>query len=45
VTGDAGPSPRARRLVAGSYDLHVHVAPDVVDRRIDDVGLADRANA
>ena len=24
----------------GAYDLQVHVAPDVIDRRIDDVGLA-----
>jgi hypothetical protein len=27
-------------LVAGAYDLHVHVAPDVVPRRIDDLRLA-----
>lgn len=24
----------------GAYDLHVHVAPDVMPRRIDDIGLA-----
>jgi hypothetical protein len=24
----------------GAYDLHVHVAPDVIQRRIDDIGLA-----
>jgi hypothetical protein len=36
------PSDQARDLVRGAYDLHVHVAPDVPPRRIDDVGLARR---
>ena len=36
------PSQRARDLVRGGYDLHVHVAPDVMERRIDDLGLARR---
>lgn len=36
------PSSRARALVAGAYDTHVHVAPDVMARRIDDVDLAYR---
>jgi len=36
------PSDRARELVRGSFDMHVHVAPDVVERRIDDVALARR---
>ena len=36
------PSERARELVRGAFDLHVHVSPDVVERRIDDVGLARR---
>ncbi|MEU8182089.1 DUF6282 family protein [Micromonospora sp. NPDC049044] len=36
------PSPRARALVTGAYDTHVHVAPDVMDRRIDDLDLARR---
>jgi hypothetical protein len=36
------PSDRARGLVAGAFDLHVHVAPDVPPRRIDDVALAHR---
>jgi Family of unknown function (DUF6282) len=36
------PSPRARELVRGAYDMHVHIAPDTVERRIDDVGLARR---
>ena len=36
------PSPRARELVRGGVDVHVHISPDVVERRIDDVGLARR---
>ncbi|WP_035855000.1 DUF6282 family protein [Cryptosporangium arvum] len=36
------PSAQARELVRGAYDTHVHVAPDVVERRIDDVTLARR---
>ncbi|GGO21009.1 DUF6282 family protein [Micromonospora parathelypteridis] len=36
------PSARARALVRGAYDTHVHVAPDVMARRIDDVDLAHR---
>jgi uncharacterized protein DUF6282 len=36
------PSSRARELVRGGADVHVHIAPDVVERRIDDVGLARR---
>ena len=38
----AGPSARARELVRGAYDLHVHVEPDLAQRRIDDLGLARR---
>jgi hypothetical protein len=38
----AEPSERARALVAGGYDIHVHVAPDVIRRRIDDLELAAR---
>jgi hypothetical protein len=38
----SGPSDEARDLVRGAFDLHVHIAPDVVERRIDDVGLARR---
>lgn len=40
LAGPAGPSERARALVRGSYDLHVHVAPDVMRRRITDLDLA-----
>ena len=36
------PSPRARELVRGAYDLHVHVEPDLAKRRIDDLALAHR---
>src|SRR4249920_3474283 len=36
------PSEQARVLVRGAYDLHVHVAPDVPRRRIDDLALAQR---
>jgi len=33
-------SPAAWEAIQGAYDLQVHVAPDVIDRRIDDVDLA-----
>jgi uncharacterized protein DUF6282 len=36
------PSERARRLLHGAYDLHVHINPDVIGRRISDVELARR---
>jgi hypothetical protein len=36
------PTQRARDLVRGGYDTHVHIAPDVVARRITDVELAQR---
>jgi hypothetical protein len=36
------PSPRARDLVRGAYDLHVHVGPDVMERRVDDLTLAGK---
>ena len=35
VTGSAW------ETIQGAYDLQVHVAPDVIERRIDDVGLAE----
>jgi hypothetical protein len=34
------PSPRARELVHGAYDLHVHTGPDIMPRAITDVELA-----
>jgi Family of unknown function (DUF6282) len=36
------PSARARELVRGGYDLHVHIGPDVPKRVIDDLDLARR---
>ena len=36
------PSERARALVRGAVDYHVHVAPDFAERRITDVELARR---
>ena len=39
---DPTPSARARELLRGSYDTHVHISPDVVERKIDDLGLARR---
>ena len=35
-----GPSQRARELLQGAFDTHVHVAPDIVPRIVDDVSLA-----
>jgi hypothetical protein len=42
VSDAPAPSHEARELVRGAFDLHVHIAPDVVERRIDDLGLARR---
>jgi hypothetical protein len=45
MTNEAGhpqPSERARELVRGAYDLHIHVEPDVIPRRITDLDLARR---
>ncbi len=36
------PSGRARELVRGGFDPHVHVAPDFAERRISDLELAAR---
>src|SRR5205814_1057552 len=33
-------SGQAWEAIAGAYDLQVHVAPDVIGRRIDDIDLA-----
>jgi Family of unknown function (DUF6282) len=35
-----GVSPAAWEALQGAYDLQVHVAPDVIERRIDDIDLA-----
>jgi hypothetical protein len=42
MTDHPTPSAHARELVRGAYDVHVHVAPDVMRRRIDDITLAER---
>jgi hypothetical protein len=42
MTDHPQPSAHARDLVRGAYDVHIHVAPDVMRRRIDDVTLAER---
>jgi hypothetical protein len=42
MTEHPEPSEHARELVRGAYDVHIHVAPDVMRRRIDDVTLAGR---
>lgn len=43
TTHEAEPvSEHARELLRGAYDTHVHVAPDVVPRIVDDVTLARR---
>jgi hypothetical protein len=45
LTRISEPSDRARELVRGAYDLHIHVDPDVVGRIVDDVTLASRFEA
>ena len=44
VAEDATPvvSERARTLLQGAFDTHVHISPDVVPRRVDDLTLARR---
>ncbi|WP_181766537.1 DUF6282 family protein [Streptomyces albidus (ex Kaewkla and Franco 2022)] len=42
MTEHPQPSDRARDLVRGAYDVHIHVAPDVMRRRVDDVTLAEK---
>jgi len=37
---DPRPSDRARELLRGAYDTHMHISPDVVERKIDDLSLA-----
>jgi hypothetical protein len=39
---DQVPSERARELLQGALDTHVHIGPDVVERSIDDISLAHR---
>jgi hypothetical protein len=42
MTDELVPSEHARELLLGAYDTHIHVAPDVVPRIVDDVSLARR---
>jgi hypothetical protein len=42
MTPEERPSDRARELLRGAYDTHMHISPDVVERRIDDITLARR---
>jgi len=39
IAADPVPSERARALVRGAWDTHIHVDPDVIERRVDDVTL------
>jgi Family of unknown function (DUF6282) len=39
---DVRPSDRARELLRGAYDTHMHISPDVVERIVDDISLARR---
>jgi hypothetical protein len=36
------PSQHARELLRGAFDTHLHISPDVVERKIDDLTLARR---
>jgi hypothetical protein len=42
MSADLRPSDRARELLRGAYDTHMHISPDVVERKIDDITLARR---
>jgi hypothetical protein len=42
MSADPRPSDRARELLRGAYDTHMHISPDVVERKIDDITLARR---
>ena len=42
MTQHPRPTDADREFVAGAYDLHVHVGPDVVPRSVDDLTLARR---
>jgi Family of unknown function (DUF6282) len=40
VAADPIPTERARELVRGGFDTHIHIDPDLIPRRVDDVTLA-----
>ena len=31
-----------KELIKGAYDLHVHSAPDVLPRKMDDIDMSER---
>ena len=35
----------ADKILEGAYDLHIHTSPDVVNRKLDDIEMAQRAKA
>jgi hypothetical protein len=39
-TAETSISDKAWKALENAYDLHVHVAPDIIERRIDDIDLA-----
>jgi Family of unknown function (DUF6282) len=41
ASSGAAPSAQAWKVIEGAYDLQVHVSPDVIERRIDDLDLAE----
>jgi Family of unknown function (DUF6282) len=42
VTAEIQVSQRARELLRGAFDTHIHIAPDTVPRKTDDITLAHR---
>jgi hypothetical protein len=42
VAADPIPTAHARELVRGAFDTHIHIDPDVIPRRVDDVTLTAR---
>jgi hypothetical protein len=42
MSDSPAPSARARELLRGAFDTHMHISPDVVPRKVDDLTLAQR---
>jgi hypothetical protein len=42
MTTTTAPTTRARELLRGAYDTHMHISPDVVERITDDITLAQK---
>src|SRR5699024_4195115 len=34
-----------QKILNGAYDLHMHTAPDVVERKLDDIDMAERSES